>query len=251
LIERGFKQIGNEYKQTLKDIASMVKDKNLIRRKRWLTEFASSTFAAEYWRYWNNCEIINRVTINPFNYVRVKKAFESRFPNLEPKQQIKTKYTLTPPRKKYFLLYDNIKNMPEILEKLRIDNSFQISFRPFYRESGRIDSTLKEGELYIMEIPGKRFIASPNKPVDFLDMIASLNTECIEDKYRYLISSPKVEGRRIERLTLGPKNIHRLPKIGILYSQGIVITPNKIFFVKDRKPSEKHPYGFEKIMNLK
>jgi len=207
----------------------------------WLEDFWKHYLTTRHIKYWENNPVINRVSVSKSNYHRLKKAFEEHFPGLA--EQKTFPYAIVKSANKTMrLIDDNIGNKEQMLDSLAIEDPFSISYLPFKRVKQHVGS---KGTMHVARIDPGRYIASP-KPVTFLDIIASLTTEKLKDKYKYFTDNPETEHHR----EIVGRGVQDRKSLGIVGHSGYLITPDDILYIKACKPNNRHPFGYKTALSM-
>lgn len=169
----------------------------------------------KYTKRWKN-SLIDRISVSCMNKKRLAKAFFKHIPSLNPTAQTKITY-----------LGDG---HPESYKKV-IRQRFGISKKEYPKavhETFLLPYGFNKYSAYIMEIPGRRFLASWGESVNFRNFIEAFTSDDALD---------------ITVAKLGSKNKENLSKHGIGCYHGILMDPSGVYNLRSVKPSPAYPTG--------
>ncbi|MBI2136222.1 hypothetical protein HYU06_04065 [Candidatus Woesearchaeota archaeon] len=223
--------------------------------KNWTNIFRGEEILNDYdYRLiWQN-SLISRVSVSHVNRRRLERAFYSLVPNLMPENQTVLPYEMKP--EECYLTNDTLF---AILNAFGVQHSngeylsysehmqmqiFSLNDRQLAEIKAREERAANgniTGQLYVVELPGKRFVISPDKPVRYQDIIKVLASFQLD---QYFLEEAYGSTTEISQLLkLGALNIQDLAEEGISCFHGVLITPAGVFNVQKVKPSVEYPLG--------
>jgi hypothetical protein len=164
---------------------------------------------------WNN-STIDTVSISNMNRKRLEKAFSEYIPSLNPAAQKKIRY------------FGNGRSdscRKEICKQMGISKK---EYHKLAHETSWLPHSYHWYSAYILKLPDKRLIVSPEYAADFRDVIKAVT---------------KDDARDIFVAKLGEKHKDDLSQTGIGCYHGVLMDPLGVYNLRTVKPSLRYPTG--------